>query len=67
MNDGLRMKYFVLKPRGKSPYHHASRAALYAYADAIEDENQTLADDLRAWGGKETSRAVLVPEGLDRD
>lgn len=53
------MKYFVLKPRGSSPYHHASRAAMYAYADAIEDENDQLAEDLRMWAGKEVARDVL--------
>jgi hypothetical protein len=53
------MKYFVLKPKGKSEYHHASRAAMYAYADAIEDENPALAADLRAWAGKEVARAEL--------
>lgn len=57
--SGLEMRYFVLKPKGDSAYHHASRAALYAYADAIEDENAKLAADLRAWAGKEVARSIL--------
>jgi len=57
---GLEMKYFVLKPKGKSQYHHASRAALYAYADAIEDENLILARDLRGWAGTEVARSALA-------
>ncbi len=58
---GLEMKYFVLKPEGKTPYHHASRAAMYGYADAIEEENPEFANDLRNWAGKETARAILTP------
>ncbi len=48
---GLEMKYFVLKPAGgfEDPYAKASRAALKAYASAIEDENNQLAHDLRIW------------------
>lgn len=56
---GLEMKYFVLKPGGKSPYSHASRSALYAYADAIEEENEPLAHDLRAWAGREVAESIL--------
>ena len=56
------MKYFVLKPKGKSQYHHASQAALYAYADAIEKVNAELASDLRAWAGKEVARSILVAD-----
>lgn len=56
---GLEMKYFVLKPKGKGPYHHASRAAMYAYADAIEEENPELAKDLKQWAGKEVARSLL--------
>jgi hypothetical protein len=53
------MKYFVLKPEGTTPYHYASRAAMYAYAGAIEDENPTLALDLLTWAGKEAARVEL--------
>jgi hypothetical protein len=53
MNDGLMMKYFVLKPNGNDAYAEASRAAMEVYADIIEDENPTMADNLRDWIDKE--------------
>jgi hypothetical protein len=46
---GLEKKYFVLKPRSKSyedPYARASRKAMMAYADAIQDVNPVLAQDM---------------------
>ena len=48
---GLKMKYFVLKPGGGfgDPYAKASRAALKAYAKAIEGENPEFAHDLYMW------------------
>ena len=57
--SGLKMKYFVLKPRGDfhDPYAKASRAALKAYAKAIEDENPELAHDLYTWEIKEQGKA----------
>ena len=50
---GLEMKYFVLKPKGNSPYAKASRIALKAYADAINDENPKLTHDLHMWAIEE--------------
>lgn len=47
--SGLELKYFVLKPKGKDKYSRASRAAMLTYADYIEDENPSLAKDLRVW------------------
>lgn len=47
------MKYFVLKPAGDSPYHHASRAAMHKYAFFIEKQNPELAKELREWATKE--------------
>jgi hypothetical protein len=46
---GLRMKYFVLKPRGKNAYAQASRKAMWIFANAIKDENPVLAKELRDW------------------
>ena len=51
--SGLHLKYFVLKPRGGSPYARASRKAMLAYADAIEKTNFELATELRVWARKE--------------
>lgn len=45
----LQMKYFVLKPRGTSPYHVASRAALRAYADSILPANPQLSQEIHDW------------------
>lgn len=47
--SGLEMKYFVLKPKGDNPYAKASRAALKAYADSIQEENAQLCHDLHLW------------------
>lgn len=55
--DGLKMKYFVLKPKGNNPYAKASRAAMFAYSKSIEDENYKLAIDLEQWAGEEEVKA----------
>ena len=47
----LEMKYFVLRP-GKDDWHgKASRAAIRAYADALDkmEEEPELVYDLREW------------------
>ena len=59
--SGLEMKYFVLKPRAKTrddAYAKASHAAMYAYADSIEETNEALARELRLWAGKEVGRQI---------
>lgn len=61
--DGLVMKYFVLKPAGRTPYHDASRMAMLAYAEAIQNENPDLAKDLRVWAGAEALAATRQQEG----
>lgn len=58
--DGLKMKYFVLKPAGNSPYAKASRSAMRAYAEIICDENYKLAIDLEQWAGEEEVKAKEV-------
>lgn len=55
--EGLQMKYFVLKPKGNTKYHNASRLAMTAYANAIEDENPELAKELMNWVFNETSQS----------
>lgn len=47
--EGLKMKYFILKPEGDSNHAKASRIAMMVYADEIEEENPVLAKELRAW------------------
>lgn len=46
---GLKLKYFVLKPKGDDAYARASRAAMREYARMIRKKNQELSDDLLAW------------------
>jgi hypothetical protein len=61
---GLEMKYFVLKPKGNNPYAHAARKAMLVYARSIEDHNQDLATELRAWACREgvtANREVTDP------
>ena len=54
-NQGLLMKYFVLKPKGNDIYAEASRKAMRAYAAHIIGENEQFANELRAWADGETS------------
>jgi hypothetical protein len=51
--NGLEMKYFVLKPKGKDRYAEASRVAMRGYARVIEEENPELAKSLREWADNE--------------
>ena len=53
---GLIMKYFVLKPIGRSDHARASRAALLKYADEIERYNVDLALDIRVWVANEANK-----------
>ena len=45
----LELKYFVLKPRGESPFAQASRLAIKAYAESIQSTDEKLAGDLMVW------------------
>ena len=47
------MKYFVLKPKGITAYHKASRAAMNVYARQIAAENPQLSKELREWAFNE--------------
>ena len=61
--EGLKMKYFVIKPRNKTPddiYAAASRRAMRAYANHIEDHNPHFADDLRKWATEESQLAGML-------
>lgn len=64
--SGLTMKYFVLKPKGADPYAIASRCALWAYADAIAEENPELSRDLKGWRQKEHDLYIAETTGMDR-
>jgi hypothetical protein len=58
MSDGLLMKYFVLKPKGKDLHARASRRAMRTYASMILSENKSFANDLRAWADREYEEAI---------
>ena len=62
-NNGLQMKYFVLKPGGNTVYSQASRSAMVHYAEIIQKENPELADDLIAWAGREAGIASRTAKG----
>lgn len=58
----MELKYFVLKPRsgdsGDSRAHAAaSREAMRAYANAIDDYDLSLAAQLREWADREENNA----------
>lgn len=57
IKPSLAMKYFVLKPGGRSPYAAASRAAMRAYADEIGNADPDLAVELENWVAFEANRA----------
>lgn len=54
--SGLQMKYFVLKPSGDDKYAEASRKAMRAYSNHIQNENPELAEDLRKWADSEMEK-----------
>ena len=64
-NEGLLMKYFVLKPSGNNIYAKASREAMRKYAEAILPVNQTFADNLKEWVLKEEDLVKRSVENLD--
>jgi len=53
MQEGLVMKYFVLKPAGRDVHAGASRSAMMAYAQHVEDADILLAVNLREWAMRE--------------
>ena len=59
----LEMKYFILKPRSKSPgdpYAAASRKAIRVYAEMIKKQDSELAIDLKEWANKETEKEICL-------
>lgn len=47
--EGLKLKYFVLRPDKDDEHAFASRMALRAYAVCIRKTNRQLAEDLNKW------------------
>ncbi len=68
--EGLTMKYFVLKPEGKSKedvYAAASRKAMKAYSDYIRPTNEQLANELWSWANRESLRHLEHSPTLTSD
>lgn len=53
----LKMKYFVLNPKGNDIYAVASRAAMYEYADVIKNIDPELSISLSEWANREVDGA----------
>ncbi len=65
--EGLKMKYFVLKPEAKAYndiYAEASRRAMKTYSNHIRQENEVLAKELRSWADEESVKSMnfLAPK-----
>jgi len=59
----LEMKYFVLKPRSKSPddpYAIASREAMRTYALTIHETDPELCQELLKWIDRESDRVIAL-------
>lgn len=59
----LRMKYFVLKPKGSTVHAAASRRAMRAYADWLDQhepsaDDAKLVNDLRDWADREAAEVA---------
>ena len=69
MSTGLYMKYFVLKPKGKTLHARASRRAIRQYAKLIAQENEAFARELTEWADNEFALAIAdgMADGLERE
>ena len=59
----LEMKYFVLKPRSKSPgdrYALAAREGMRAYALTIHETDPELCHELLKWIDREEDRVIAM-------
>lgn len=60
------MKYFVLKPSGKSEYASASRQAMVTFAEAIRSTDKGLHDSLLKWVDNESDKLNPPAEEIHR-
>jgi hypothetical protein len=61
---GLKMKYFVLKPKAKfrtDAYALASQCAMREYAKVIREDDSELADSLEEWAAQEALSQTRAP------
>ena len=59
----LEMKYFVLKPRGDSPFALASQAAMERFAKMMAPHDMDLSRDLLRWVQDERDRILAPADG----
>ena len=62
--NGLKLKYFVVRPEGNDTHARASRAALRTYSAVILKENEQLSKDIEIWVTKEEQIAKELNEAL---
>jgi hypothetical protein len=53
----MELKYFVLKPKGRSDFARASRTAMRVLAAEIEQSNPKLATEVKQWAYEEERKA----------
>ena len=56
--EGLFLKYFVLKPKGSDIYAQASRNAMLEYARSIKEANPNFAEGIRSWVNDEETFSI---------
>lgn len=64
MEEGVLLRYFVLKPRGRDAYALASRDAMRQYAASIRLTNPALAQALWEWVAREAKRGKEPGDGV---
>ena len=55
----MNIKYFVLKPGGKSAYAKASRTAMRLFATEIEASDPKLANAVKSWAYDEERKIIV--------
>lgn len=58
----MKLKYFVLKPRGHDEYARASRQAMMRYAQIIQDVDPTFANEIVEWAQQEQAALLDSPK-----
>ena len=60
-------RYFVLEPKGNTPWANASRAAMRVFASEISESDSKLSNNLKQWAYEEERRlsAETVTTGED--
>jgi hypothetical protein len=54
-------KYFVLEPKGNTPWANASRSAMRVFASEISESDPKLSNNLKQWAYEEERRVSAEP------